>query len=72
MMKMHITSTQAYILTLASLLCGMVFTTWYPAAPYGVFAPTVSVIFGAYITKRLIQKEAKFGGGSENGSEVEK
>lgn len=66
-MKLHITSTHAYILTLASLLCGMVFTTYFPAAPYGVFAPTVGVIFGAYITKRLAQKSALF-----NGSEVEK
>ena len=64
-MKIHITSTHAYILTLASLLCGMVFTTWFPAAPYGVFAPTVGIIFGAYITKRLIQKEAKFNGAEE-------
>jgi len=64
-MKLHITSTHAYILTLASLLCGMVFTAYFPAAPYGVFAPTVGLIFGAYITKRLAQKSAKFNGGEQ-------
>jgi hypothetical protein len=68
-MKVHITSTQAYILTLASLLCGMVFTTYFTAAPYGVFAPTVGVIFGAYLTKRLAQRSPTFGGGQTNGGE---
>jgi len=43
----------------------MVFTTYFPAAPYGVFAPTVGLIFGAYITKRLAQKSAKFNGGEQ-------
>lgn len=59
-MNFHISSGQAYILTLVSLLSGMAFTTFFPAAPYGIFAPTVGIVFGAYITKRLVQKSAKF------------
>lgn len=55
-------SSKAFIITVLSLFAGMVFTTLFPAAPYGVFAPTLGLAFSAYVAKRLIQKEEKFGG----------
>ena len=56
----HVGSSVAFLLTLLSLLAGYIWRSFYPSAPYEMFATTVGAVFGGYITKRVIQKQAKF------------
>ena len=69
----HISSSLAFILTLLSLLSAFILRTFYPSAPFEMFATTVGAVFGAYITKRVIQKQAKFqpNGGNEVKDEMD-
>ncbi len=59
---MKITSSETLILCLAALVFGFVWNTFYPAAPYGVLAPSVVGLAGGYWAKRTIQKQEKYGG----------
>jgi len=59
---MKITSSQMLLVCVLSLLAGFVWATFFPAAPYGVFAPAVLGLATAYWTKRTIQKSEKYSG----------
>jgi uncharacterized membrane protein YeaQ/YmgE (transglycosylase-associated protein family) len=50
------------LICLVALVAGFVFTTFFPAAPYGVLAPSIVAIAGTYFTKRLLQKQEKYNG----------
>lgn len=63
MKVIHISSSQAFVLTLLSLLAAFVWRSFYSAAPFEMFATTVGAVFGGYITKRAITKQAKFNPG---------
>jgi hypothetical protein len=60
MKKFHVGSSTAFLMTLAALLIGFIWRTFYAAAPYEMFATTVGAVFGGYITKRVIAKQSKF------------
>jgi len=57
----HISSTWAFIIYIVSMMSGFVFATFFPAAPYGVLAPSLTAGAGAYWGKRLLQKSDKYG-----------
>lgn len=57
---MNLKTTQAFLITLATLLSGFIWATFYPDSPYVSFAGTVGLVFGAYAGKRLIQKKEEF------------
>lgn len=59
---MRITSSEIVLIAIVSLFAGFIFSTFFPAAPYGVFAPAIVGLAGAYWTKRLVQKSEKYGG----------
>ena len=59
---MKVTSSEIVLIALVSLFAGFIFTTFFPAAPYGVFAPAIVGLAGAYWAKRTIQKSEKYGG----------
>ena len=58
---MHITTSQTIVLSLAIVMIGFIWATFYPAAPYGEFAVAVAGITGINTTKRLLQKQEKYG-----------
>ena len=58
----HISSTWAFIIYIVSMMSGFVFATFFPAAPYGVLAPSLTAGAGAYWAKRLVQRSEKYGG----------
>jgi hypothetical protein len=60
MNKFHIGSSLAFVMTLCSLFAGFIWKTFMPNAPYEMFATTIGAVFGGYITKRVIAKQAKF------------
>ncbi len=60
MKKFPIGSSTAFLITLKVLLVGFIWKTFLPNAPYEMFATTVGAVFGVYITKRVISKQAKF------------
>lgn len=60
MSKLHIGSSWAFLLTLLSLFIGFIWKTFWATAPFEMFATTVGAVFGGYITKRVIAKQAKF------------
>jgi uncharacterized membrane protein YeaQ/YmgE (transglycosylase-associated protein family) len=59
---MRITSSEIVLISMVSLFSGLIFATFFPAAPYGVFAPAVVGLAGSYFAKRVIQKSEKYGG----------
>jgi hypothetical protein len=60
---MRIGSGFALLLCVFLLFVGYLFSAFFPAAPYGVMAPSIVAIAGAYFTKRVVQKNVNFGGG---------
>lgn len=59
---MRITSSEMLLICIASLVGGFVFSTFFPAAPYGVLAPSIVAVAGAYWAKRTVQKSEKYNG----------
>jgi len=51
---------QAFLLTVAVLSAGFILAAFVPAAPYVTFAGTISLVFGGYTGKRLLQKKSEF------------
>jgi hypothetical protein len=60
---MKIGSSATLLICAVLLFTGFIFSAFYPAAPYGVMAPSLVALAGAYWTKRTIQKNPSFGGG---------
>jgi hypothetical protein len=58
---MHITTSQTILISLVLLTAGFVWTTFYPAAPYALFSGAVGLVAGINTTKRLLQKQEKYG-----------
>lgn len=61
---MIIKSWLAFLIYCLLISMGMIWNTFYPSAPYGVFAPTLTTGFLGYVAKRLIQK--KFNNNGDN------
>ena len=59
---MKINSSQMLLACVLSLLGGYIWATFFPAAPYGVFAPSLVGIASAYWVKRTVQKSDKYSG----------
>jgi hypothetical protein len=59
---MRIGSSATLLICVTALFVGYIWTTFFPAAQYGVFAPSLVALAGAYFTKRVVQKSEKFGG----------
>jgi hypothetical protein len=59
---MRIGSGVALLLCVSALFVGYLFSAFFPAAPYGVLAPSIVALAGGYWTKRTIQKTEKYGG----------
>ena len=53
---MYINTSRGFVLTLALLFIGFIWTSFIPEAPYTTFAGTVGLVFGAVAGKRLAQK----------------
>ena len=51
---------QAFLLSVAVLVAGFVFATFFPTAPYATFAGTLGLVFVGYAGKRLMQKKEGF------------
>jgi hypothetical protein len=56
---------QAFILALVAVTGGLVWASFYPNAPYTIFAPTILGLFTGYGTKRLLEKQEKFQNGQK-------
>jgi len=59
-------TTTAFVITIITLLGGMVFATFFKTAPYVAFSTTVGIVFSALAGKKLIQKHASFNGALKN------
>ena len=57
-------SWSTYVLTLFSLVAGYIWGTFYPLAPFSIFAPAVVGLAGAYFAKRVVDKKYTMNGGS--------
>lgn len=55
-------TTHAFFITLAALLGGFIWATFYPQSPYVAFSGSVALAFGGYVGKRLIQKKKEYSG----------
>ena len=53
---MFINTSRGFIITLALLFIGFIWTTFKPEAPYTTFAGAAGLAFGALAGKRLAQK----------------
>ena len=51
---------QAFLLSVAVLVAGFLFATFFHDAPYATFAGTLGLVFAAYSGKRLLQKKEEF------------
>ena len=51
---------QAFVMCMALLTAGFVYTTCNATAPYATYAGTIGIVFGAYSGKRLWQKRKEF------------
>ena len=51
---------QAFVMCMALLTAGFVFTTYSASAPYTTYAGTIGIVFAAYAGKRLMQKKGEF------------
>jgi hypothetical protein len=60
---MRIGSGLALLLCVFLLFVGYIFSAFFPASQYGVFAPSLVALATAYFTKRVVQKNPNFGGG---------
>lgn len=49
----------------ALLSGGYIWATYYPKAPFLAYATQITIGFGVYITKRLIQKKKEYNGKPE-------
>jgi len=56
-------TTSCFVITIITLLGGMIFATFFKGVPYTAFATSVSAVFGALAGKKLIQKHTNFNGG---------
>ena len=59
---MRIGSSIAFVVYCALMLAGFVFSTFFTAAPYLAFAVQLTIGFGAYVGKRLLQKKGEYNG----------
>jgi uncharacterized membrane protein YfcA len=59
-MKATIRTWQAFLIVLALIFIGFIWTTFYPNSPYTTFSTAVGLIFGGYAGKRLAQKTERF------------
>jgi hypothetical protein len=66
---MHVTTSQTIVLSLGLLLFGFIWKTFFAAAPYGEFAIAVGTVAGINVTKRLLQKQEKYGCKPNGGGE---
>jgi len=57
---MTIKTWHAFLIVLGVLSAGFVWVTFYPDAPYSIFAPSVIAIATGYGSKRLEQKKGKY------------
>lgn len=57
---MTIKTKHAFLISLGALIAGLVWVTFYPNAPYTIFAPSVVAIATGYGLKRLEQKKGKY------------
>lgn len=64
---MKIGSSVAFVIYCGLMVGGFVFSTFIPAAPYLVFAVQITLGFGAYVGKRLLQKQEKYNNGKTEG-----
>jgi hypothetical protein len=62
----QIGSSASFLVCVGSLLAGFVWATFFPESPFGVFAPAVVALAGAYFTNRVVQNSKHFGGGGEH------
>lgn len=51
---------QAFVMCIALLTAGFVFTTYNMNAPYIAYSGAVGMVFTAYAGKRLLQKKDEF------------
>ncbi len=56
----NIGASRAFLITVAVLSGAFVWKTFFPGAPFELFAATLGGVFGGYITKRLLQKQEKY------------
>lgn len=66
-LKMKIGSSLAFVVYCGLMVGGFVFATFVPAAPYLAFAVQVTLGFGGYLGKRLIQKKEQYSNGKTEG-----
>jgi xanthosine utilization system XapX-like protein len=59
----------AYLVFIACLMAGFIWTSYKPAAPFGTFVTGLIGGLGIYLTKRIVQKMEKFGGAGGSGEE---
>ena len=62
---MSIRTTHALIIGIVLLAGGYVWATFYPDAPYSIFAPALVGLFGGYTYKRLQQKKEVYQHGED-------
>jgi len=59
-MRINIPSPLALLIYLFAMVGAYIWATFYPDAPFLAFATQLTIAFGTYITKRLIQKQDKY------------
>lgn len=62
-------SWHAFLIFMACLMTGFFWTSYKPAAPFGTLVTGLLGGLGGYLTKRIVQKMEKFGGGGASGGE---
>jgi hypothetical protein len=58
---MHISTSHTILIALVLLTAGFVWKSFFPGAPYGEFALAIGGVAGINTTKRLLQKQEKYG-----------
>jgi len=69
-MKRMVRSWHAFLIALALISIGFVWTSFYPNSPYTTFSTAIGLIFGGYIGKRLAQKAQAFN--HKTGDQIDK
>lgn len=58
---MYINSSIALVIYSGIMVGAYLFSTWLTDAPFLAFASQFTIGFVAYLTKRIVQKQAKYG-----------
>jgi dolichol kinase len=64
-MKRGMNTTKSFIIWIIGLYIGFIWATFFPNAPFQVFATALTAGLGAVIGKRLFQKHNKFNHGQD-------